>query len=81
MVHRAPNTLTQRDKKLHSRNRRIISQGFSESSLRVYEEPLAAQLEIFCRCLMENVEDDLGEVSRSREGEWSPPRDMSKWCK
>ncbi|KAG9244843.1 cytochrome P450 [Calycina marina] len=80
MVHRAPNTLTQRDKKLHARNRRLISQGFSESSMRVYEKPMAAQIDIFCRCLMENEEEPINGISYPLEGGWSPPRDMAKWC-
>lgn len=83
MVHRAPNTLTQRDKKLHGKKRRVISQGFSDNALRAFEGPITAQIQKFSGLLGGNkndysTEDDLFTEQSSEN--WSPVRDMARWC-
>lgn len=84
LVHRAPNTLTQRDKKLHGRKRRVISQGFSDSALRVYEAPVLVQIQKFSAILGGAQNDDGTKreycALNSFDG-WSPPRNVARWCK
>lgn len=79
MVHRAPNILTQRDKKVHARGRRLLSYGFSESALRSYEDPVNNQVIPFCDYLVTS-DEDAPVKAPSSEG-WSPPRNMADWCK
>lgn len=83
LVHRAPNTLTQRDKKLHGTKRRVISQGFSDNALRVFEAPVTAQILKFSALLGGTKNDDGTEnehLVQDSGDNWSPPRDMAAWC-
>ncbi|ETS84641.1 hypothetical protein PFICI_02666 [Pestalotiopsis fici W106-1] len=45
----AANTLTLSDKAQHARRRRVISQAFSESSLRLFEPDMIARIDRFCQ--------------------------------
>lgn len=68
---RAPNTLTMQDKTQHSRRRHVISQAFSESSLRKFEPVIQSRIDRFF------------QVLRGRDlpaGQWSEPSDMAKRC-
>ncbi|KAG0644955.1 Cytochrome P450 monooxygenase [Hyphodiscus hymeniophilus] len=69
LVHRSPNTFTMRDTKEHSKRRRIIGQCLSETNVRAFEPIILSQAEKLCAYLLQ-----------SREFEWSPVLDMSKWC-
>ncbi|ETS84534.1 hypothetical protein PFICI_02559 [Pestalotiopsis fici W106-1] len=73
MVHRAPNTLTIRGGKDHSRRRRIMAQGVSEKAQRGYEHRIANHINKFC---------DLAFPASDNDGadNWSEPKDMAKWC-
>ncbi|KAI1265005.1 cytochrome P450 [Xylariaceae sp. FL1019] len=64
----APNMLTLSDKTQHSRRRRVISQAFSESSLRLFEPLLLNRIHRFCASLRTQV-----EAGR----DWSKPLDMA----
>ncbi len=74
MVHKALNTLTIRDKKEHSRRRRVISQGFSDSALRSYAPAMMKLINQFCDHLVQST-------TSSTTDEWQSPQNMSKWCK
>jgi cytochrome P450 len=78
MVHRAPNTLTILDKKQHGRKKRVISQGFSDASLRALEPAILSHIQKFCSKLADSENDD---GSPAIPDEWSPNRNMSNWCK
>lgn len=80
MMHRVANTITQRDKTLHARQRRLLSHGFSDAALRNFEEAIAAHVNNFCHHLIED-ERQSGEVgSIMGEREWSSTKDMALWC-
>jgi len=64
LAQQAPNLLTIRDKLQHARRRRVLSQAFSESSIRKFEPKLLSRLSRF------------SEAIRSSSVE--SPRDMSK---
>ncbi|KAL9086199.1 MAG: hypothetical protein Q9165_007264 [Trypethelium subeluteriae] len=65
----APNLLTLSDKSQHARRRRVVSQAFSEASLRLFEPAVRARIDRF-----------LGVVrSNGKSGEWTTPMDMSAY--
>ncbi|KND86902.1 Benzoate 4-monooxygenase, partial [Tolypocladium ophioglossoides CBS 100239] len=47
----AANLLTLRDKAQHGRRRRVISQAFSENSLRLFEPKILLKIDRFCEIL------------------------------
>ncbi len=65
------NTHNARDKDVHARKRRVLSQGFSDSVMKEMEHYILANTRTFCR-----------EVSRDASGEdgWSTPKNMGDWC-
>lgn len=79
MMHRVANTITQRDKALHAKQRRLLSHGFSEAALRAYEGPITDHTRIFCECLAPEEPSDAHDPQAT--GQWSQPKDMADWCK
>ena len=77
MVHQALNTLTISDPKEHGRRRRVVSQGFSDSSMRNYEPSMIAVIQRFCDSLLQASEEEKAGSLAS----WKPARNMSQWCK
>jgi cytochrome P450 len=73
-VHPAPNTHNSRDKELHARKRRVLSQAFSESAIKGMERYILGNIRTFC--------EGLGELSRGNVDEkgWTVPRNMADWC-
>lgn len=71
LIHRAPNTLTLKDKKEHGRRRRILAQGLSDASLRRFEPKLVELIKEMCSQIGPTKED----------GQWSSTRNMADWCK
>lgn len=70
LVHRAPSSLTLKDKSEHRQRRKILSQGFSDASLRQFEGKMVNLILKMCQ-----------QIAPSREDrEWSEPRNMSDWC-
>ncbi|KAF2728288.1 cytochrome P450 [Polyplosphaeria fusca] len=65
MMHRVPNTITQRDKAMHAKQRRLLGRGFSDAALRSYEEIIDRHIQRF----LQNLE--------SSNKDWSSPKDMS----
>lgn len=81
MVHRAYNTLTLTDKDEHARRRRLLSQGFSDASMRRHEVSMLAQINKFCVALAQGTEGgNLTDPNPNPEA-WLPARNMSTWCK
>lgn len=72
MVHRAPNTLTVIDKKKHGKKRRVISQAFSDNTLKSYEGVILEQVQNLCDALREGSDGKPVPV-----GSWSPPKDTA----
>lgn len=70
MVHRAPNSFTMRGGKEHIRRRRIVAEGLSDKSLRMYEPRILEHINKFC---------DIIEGTLDQDG-WSSPKDMSSHC-
>ncbi|ORY69073.1 putative cytochrome P450 [Pseudomassariella vexata] len=68
----AVNTLTMSDKAQHARRRRVISQAFSESSLRLFEPTIISRIDRFCQVIRGHA---------SSEGKWTEPQDMAHGCK
>ncbi|KAI0439265.1 cytochrome P450 [Xylaria telfairii] len=69
LASQAPNLLTLSDKAQHSRRRRVISQAFSEGSLKLFEPVLVSRIHRFCATLRNEIK--VG-------GEWSKPLDMTR---
>lgn len=76
----AANTLTLRDKGQHARRRRVVSQAFSESSLRLFEPKIISRIDRFCDILRERSRNPEAETN-VKSGGWSEPMDMSHECK
>lgn len=55
---------------VHGRKRRIMSQGFSDASLKAYEPAIVERIDTLCRRLGEKVPGD----------EWSATFNMADWC-
>jgi len=69
----AANTLTMSDKAQHAHRRRILSQAFSESSLRKLEPTVQERIKRLCTLIH-------SQVSGSGDG-WTSPMDMGRSCK
>ena len=72
LASQAPNTLTMADKTRHAGRRRILSQAFSENSLRIFEPSISSRIDRFCDIIREN-----GATSE----EWTRPLDMAHHCR
>ncbi|KAH8165547.1 hypothetical protein CIB48_g2708 [Xylaria polymorpha] len=68
LASQAPNTLTFSDKAQHTRRRRVISQAFSENSMRMFEPIIVSKIDRFCRTLRTHRDDN---------EEWTSPLDMA----
>ena len=73
-VHPAPNTHNTRDKDMHARKRRVLSQAFSDSAVKEMERYILANIRTFCEGL-----GDLGRLTDEKKG-WSTPKNMADWC-
>ncbi|KAH8693928.1 cytochrome P450 [Talaromyces proteolyticus] len=74
MVHRATNTLTETDRKKHGKKRRLISQAFSDSTLKSYEDAVLTHVQQLCDELVSN------EGKPVPKDEWAPAKNISRWC-
>ncbi|VUC35513.1 unnamed protein product [Clonostachys rosea] len=73
-AHPVANTHNTRDKAVHSRKRRVMSQAFSDSAMKGMERFILANIRAFC----EQV-GSLSDASADSKG-WTVPRNMSHWC-
>ncbi|KAI1499097.1 isotrichodermin C-15 hydroxylase [Biscogniauxia marginata] len=71
-VHPAPNTHNARDKALHARKRRVLSQGFSDAAMKEMERYILANVRTFCQQIGLGATDE-------RKG-WTAPKNMADWC-
>jgi cytochrome P450 len=82
-VHPAPNTHNVRDKDVHARKRRVLSQAFSDGAIREMERYILANIRTFCDRV-----GDLGRAGRTGAekeestsgGGWTAPKNMADWC-
>lgn len=72
----AANTLTMSDKMQHAHRRRIISQAFSENSLRKLEPAIQSRVARFCSVIRSQASRDLDSAEQ-----WMGPLDMASSCK
>ncbi|KAI1821180.1 isotrichodermin C-15 hydroxylase [Xylaria intraflava] len=71
-AHPVPNTHNTRDKTVHARKRRVLSQAFSEKAMKEMERYILANVRSFC--------DQIGlGASDNRKG-WTPAKNMADWC-
>lgn len=70
LAQQAPSTLTLTNKAQHGSRRRVLSQGFSENSLRLFEPKIEAKLDKFVSILK----------GQQYNGEWTMPVDMAVAC-
>ncbi|KAI0023292.1 isotrichodermin C-15 hydroxylase [Xylariomycetidae sp. FL0641] len=71
-VHPAPNTHNSRDKTLHARKRRVLSQAFSDSAMKQMDRYILANVRSFCEQIGMGASDE-------RKG-WTVPKNMCDWC-
>lgn len=72
-AHPVANTHNTRDKTLHARKRRVLSQAFSDSAMRGIERYILQNVRAFC--------DQIGVQDGGDEKKgWTAPRVMSDWC-
>jgi cytochrome P450 len=77
-VHPAPNTHNCRDKDVHARKRRVLSQAFSDGAVKEMERYILGNVRTFC--------EGIGELGRGRiagredEKGWTPAKNMADWC-
>lgn len=70
-VHPAPNTHNARDKELHARKRRVLSQAFSDSAIKQMERYILGNVRTFC--------DQIGAGVPGEKG-WTTAQCMADWC-
>ena len=63
------------DKEIHGRKRRIVSQGFSATTIKSSEPMIIHHVQTLCNALMKSIPARHGQS----ESEWSPPQDMAAW--
>ena len=80
-AHPTPNTHNCRDRDVHARKRRVLSQAFSDNAIKSMEKYILANVRAFCNGLGPGGSSAAG-VTATAEGEkgWSGPRNMADWC-
>ncbi|KAI1763248.1 cytochrome P450 [Hypoxylon sp. FL1150] len=71
-VHPAPNTHNTRDKGLHARKRRVLSQAFSDSAVKEMERYILSNVRSFC--------EQIGAGASDENKGWTVPKNMADWC-
>ncbi|KAI1332501.1 isotrichodermin C-15 hydroxylase [Xylariaceae sp. FL0255] len=71
-AHPVPNTHNTRDKTVHARRRRVLSQAFSDSAMKEMERYILANVRSFCEQVGLGASDE-------RKG-WTVAKNMSDWC-
>ncbi|KAI8631419.1 isotrichodermin C-15 hydroxylase [Xylariaceae sp. FL1651] len=71
-AHPVPNTHNTRDKTVHARKRRVLSQAFSDSAMKEMERYILANVRCFCEQVGLGASDD-------RKG-WTVAKNMADWC-
>ncbi|KAI8962810.1 cytochrome P450 [Daldinia sp. FL1419] len=71
-VHPASNTHNTRDKALHARKRRVLSQAFSDGAVKEMERYILANVRSFC--------EQIGLGASDEQKGWTVPKNMADWC-
>lgn len=71
-VHPAPNTHNTRDKALHARKRRVLSQAFSDSAVKQMERYILSNVRSFC--------EQIGAGASEEQKGWTAAKNMADWC-
>ncbi|KXJ89961.1 isotrichodermin C-15 hydroxylase [Microdochium bolleyi] len=71
-VHPAANTHNARDKALHARKRRVLSQAFSDSAVKQMERYILNNIRTFC--------DQIGQGTTADAKGWTAAKNMADWC-
>ncbi|KAI9788798.1 MAG: hypothetical protein M1816_006579 [Peltula sp. TS41687] len=69
------NIFTAIDKNIHRFKRKVLSQGFSDQTIRAFEPTMLHHINIFVRKLMRSLNNDDGNDG------WSPPYNMTECCR
>jgi cytochrome P450 len=84
MMPGAWNTHSSIDRAMHSRKRRVISHGFSDTALRGMEKYIVHNIQLFTDKIgMQSAKAwDEAHVPQkpASNGEWTQPKDMADWC-
>lgn len=74
------NTVTARDKKVHGRKKRVLSQALSDSAMRAMEDHILHVVRKFCECLI-NGGANSGEPRSQTKGKdgWGPAMNFAHW--
>ncbi|PHH50395.1 Cytochrome P450 monooxygenase apf7 [Ceratocystis fimbriata CBS 114723] len=80
-VHGAPNIHNTRNKEIHSRKRRIISNAFSTASTKSMEPFVHNNIRKLCELVGPSQDSSFREspVASEKHSEWSVPQNMAKW--
>ena len=73
-AHPVANTHNTRDKHVHARKRRVMSQAFSDSAMKGIERYILQNVRTFC----EQIGADVPASGESKG--WTVPKNMSHWC-
>lgn len=73
----AANLLTIRDKTVHGKRRRVLSQAFSENSLRLFEPKIQIKIDRLVQILRQEPGNPNLEIP---EGQWTSAIDMADSC-
>lgn len=76
--HGGGNTLTLRNRAEHAARRRVASSGFSDTSLRLLEPKILAQVGHLVQGLLATSTSE--PAVREGGSEWTDSRDMALWC-
>ncbi|KAI1661842.1 cytochrome P450 [Daldinia decipiens] len=71
-VHPASNTHNTRDKALHARKRRVLSQAFSDGAVKEMERYILANVRSFC--------EQIGLGASDEQKGWTVAKNMADWC-
>lgn len=69
LAQQAPNSLTMRDKVLHGRRRRVVSQAFSENTLRSFEPKIVGNIHHLATTIAKTQDNEKG---------WTSAKDMAR---
>ncbi|KAI1647477.1 cytochrome P450 [Daldinia loculata] len=71
-VHPASNTHNTRDKALHARKRRVLSQAFSDGAVKEMERYILSNVRSFC--------EQIGLGASDEKKGWTVAKNMADWC-
>ncbi|KAI1812505.1 isotrichodermin C-15 hydroxylase [Poronia punctata] len=71
-AHPVPNTHNTRDKTVHARKRRVLSQAFSDSAMKEMERYILANVRSFC--------EQIGLGASDEKKGWTVSKNMADWC-